>query len=171
MIDEFNLEDFLSLLKRERDERVITLLRAIAAHNPEITKAVLEILSDQYPTEVEEILGDYREDDDEDEGPVYGRDSDLHSDRHSDPFEDENLYESDIPFADYDMEHEKNLDSNFQLLLDNPEAITAILIFLAQNPDLDPHLVALYEDPDLVIELEEMDMTPVPSPFPAKKKK
>ncbi len=155
MIDELNLDDFFNTLKKDRDSRLVTLLRATAAHNLEAIRGVLEVLSDQYPKEVEEILGEFSDDDDEEE--------DHAKDQEHDPFEDEDLYESETLFGDYEMGHEHDLDIHMEILLQNPEAINSLLILIAQNPDLDLHLLELLENPDFDLGLEE-DESPSPRP-------
>lgn len=156
MIDEIKLDDFFDVLARERDPRLVKLLQVAAQPNHEVLRAVLEVLSDQYPTEVEEILAEYKEDEDDEEEHVHDHDPDS--------FGDENLYGTDLIFGDYEMAHENDLDVHFELLLQNPEAINSLLVLIAQNMDLEAPLLELLEDPDLEFDWEDLESTPVPTP-------
>ena len=143
MIDENKLDDFFDSLSQSRDPKLVKLLQVVASHHAEATQAVLEIVSDQYPTEVEEILEDYLEEEDGYEGSMRGGFGGDYDD------------EDDMMFGDYDLEeeNEERLDQA-NLLLDNPEALHALLLLIAQHPDLDSSLLELLEDPELDLDLD-----------------
>lgn len=177
MIDEIKLKDFFDVLARERDPRLFLLLQAAASpsstYHHDALRGVLNILEDNYPEEVAEILSEYKPV--EDEGPNKNID-DYHQ---SGPiheigeFGDENLYNVDyLPFANYEMGHESIQEYHLHLFLQNPDAINSLLILIAQDKDLDPALLALLGDPEY--ELEKLalsqdldpneDLSPSPRP-------
>ncbi len=164
MIDEIRLKDFLDVLARERDPRIVLLLQAVASpsstYHHDALRGVLNILEDNYPEEVAEILSEYKPLED-DSGPNKNID-DYHQSGQSHEigeFGDENLYGTDyLPFANYAMSHESIQEYHLHLFLQNPEAINSLLILIAQDKDLDPALLALLDDPGY--ELEKLNAAP-----------
>jgi len=184
-LNENKLKDFSDLLEQERDPRIVLLVKTMSSsdspYQDQALRAVLNILGDQYPQEVADILEEYSESPDPEITPEITPETTPET---TPEFSDEDLYHTDLLFANYDMGHQEILDYQFEMFLQNPEAINSLLILIAQNKDLDFVFLDLLQDPDqelskliaLINSGEEVDLdlsdsddyeSPSPSPSPS----
>lgn len=132
-----SLFDLIEQMENQRDARVRQVFAALAHHDSETLRLVLEALYADYQSEVDGLIADYQEDDLAEEEAFH--------DEYSDEFEDAAYYNTDFVFEDDELANEQNIDNMLEIFLENPAAINSLVHLLSENLALDHSLIEMCE--------------------------
>lgn len=136
-----SLFELIDKMESTRDGRVMQILSALAHHDGQTLRLLLEALFEDYPAEIQAILAEHIE-----EAPQADLEKVVHHDEYvEDDFDDVAYYNNDFVFEEAELAYEQDLEHVLQLLLENPAAINSLIMWLLENPQLDVHLIEAFD--------------------------